>query len=164
MDDLEECGDFGVFCSLLSVYLHRRVRCLAMDEDLPTFRLSPSFTRRYSFELAFQCRRFKVNQHHIAEVMPVLLNNGQSASQGKLSRRWMTVVRRSTLAIDQRWCHNMGWAYFMTDWSPEATTNYQNTLRRPKTLFMCCLSHCWRLSFILLFFHSSRLGDKGGTP
>ncbi|KAF3597353.1 hypothetical protein DY000_02021533 [Brassica cretica] len=33
------------------------------------------------FELAFQCRRFEVNQHHVAEVMPVLLKSGQSASR-----------------------------------------------------------------------------------
>ena len=39
MDDLEECGDFGVFWSHLSAELHRRVRCLAMNEDLPTVRL-----------------------------------------------------------------------------------------------------------------------------
>ncbi|KAF3541267.1 hypothetical protein F2Q69_00023578 [Brassica cretica] len=29
--------------------------------------------------LAFQCHRFEVNQHHVAEVMPVLLKSGQSA-------------------------------------------------------------------------------------
>ncbi|KAF3600885.1 hypothetical protein F2Q69_00036273 [Brassica cretica] len=55
MNDLEECGDFGVLWSLLSVELHRRVRCLAMDRDLTT--------------------------HPVAEVMPVLLKSGQSASQ-----------------------------------------------------------------------------------
>ncbi|KAF3577176.1 hypothetical protein DY000_02032835 [Brassica cretica] len=53
--------------------LHRRVRCLAMDGDLTTV--------RFSFELAFQCHRFGVNQHPVAEVMPVLMKNGQSASQ-----------------------------------------------------------------------------------
>ncbi|KAF3515038.1 hypothetical protein F2Q69_00004737 [Brassica cretica] len=40
--------------------LHRRVRCLAMDEDLTTF---------------------EANQHPVAEVMPVLLKSGQSASR-----------------------------------------------------------------------------------
>ena len=30
----------------------------------------------------------------------------------------------------------------------KATTNYQNTHRRPKTLFMCFLSHFWRLCFL----------------
>ena len=35
MDDLEECGDLGVFRSLFSAELHRRVRCLAMDGDPP---------------------------------------------------------------------------------------------------------------------------------
>ncbi|KAF2621027.1 hypothetical protein F2Q68_00038726 [Brassica cretica] len=52
-----------------------------MDGDIPTVRLSPSFDTRYRFELAFQCHRFEVNQHHVAEVMPVLLRSGQSASQ-----------------------------------------------------------------------------------
>ncbi|KAF3583284.1 hypothetical protein F2Q69_00028930 [Brassica cretica] len=36
---------------------------------------------RYSIVLAFQCHRFKVNQHPVAEVMPVLLRSGQSASR-----------------------------------------------------------------------------------
>ncbi|KAF2563306.1 hypothetical protein F2Q70_00017167 [Brassica cretica] len=36
MDDLEETGDFGVFWSLLSAELHRRIRCLAMGGDLTT--------------------------------------------------------------------------------------------------------------------------------
>ncbi|KAF3488432.1 hypothetical protein F2Q69_00052510 [Brassica cretica] len=61
--------------------LHRRVRCLAMDGDLPTVRLSPSFSKRYSFELSFQCRRFEVNQHPVAEVKPIFLKSGQSASR-----------------------------------------------------------------------------------
>ncbi|KAF2566043.1 hypothetical protein F2Q68_00026719 [Brassica cretica] len=34
-----------------------------------------------SFELAFQCRRFEVNQHTVAGVMPGLLKCGQSASR-----------------------------------------------------------------------------------
>ena len=46
MDDLEESGDFGVFWSLLSAELHRRVIGLSMDEDLPTVRLIPSFYAR----------------------------------------------------------------------------------------------------------------------
>ncbi|KAF3539493.1 hypothetical protein F2Q69_00022816 [Brassica cretica] len=52
-----------------------------MDGDLPTVRLSPSFDTRYSVELAFQCRRYEVNQHPVAEVMPVLLKSSQSASR-----------------------------------------------------------------------------------
>ncbi|KAF3574799.1 hypothetical protein F2Q69_00059727 [Brassica cretica] len=80
-DNLEECGDFGVFWSLLSAKLHGRVRCLAMDGDFPTIRMSPYVDTRYSFELDFQCRQFKVNQHPVAEVMPILLKSGQSASR-----------------------------------------------------------------------------------
>ena len=54
-----------------------------MDGDLPTVRLSPYFDTRYTFELSFQCCRFKVNQHPVAEVMPVVLKSGQSASREK---------------------------------------------------------------------------------
>ena len=78
---MEECGDFGVFWSLLSAELQRHVRCLAMYGDLPTIRLSPYLDTRYSFELAFQCHWFEVNQHHVAEVMHILLKRGQSTSQ-----------------------------------------------------------------------------------
>ena len=80
---MEESGDFGVFWSLLSAELHIRVRCLAMDGYLPTVRLSSSVYKSYIFELAFQCHRFEVNQHHVTEVMPVLLKSGQSASREK---------------------------------------------------------------------------------
>uniref|UniRef100_M4F780 Uncharacterized protein n=1 Tax=Brassica campestris TaxID=3711 RepID=M4F780_BRACM len=80
-DDLEESGDFGVFWRLFSAELHRRVRCLAMDGDIPTVRLSSSFNISYIFELPFQCHRFEVNQHPIADIMHALLNSGQSASR-----------------------------------------------------------------------------------
>ncbi|KAF3523785.1 hypothetical protein F2Q69_00049418 [Brassica cretica] len=76
MDDLEEIGDFGVFWSLLSVELHRRVRYLAMDGDLSNVILSSYFNRRYSFEFDFQCHQFEVNRHPVAEVMLVLLKSG----------------------------------------------------------------------------------------
>ena len=75
---LEESGNFGVFWSLLSEELHRHVKSLAMYGDLPTVILSPSLDIIYRFELAFQCYRFEVNQHLIADVMPVLLMSGQS--------------------------------------------------------------------------------------
>ena len=58
-----------------------RVRCPAMDGDLDNVRLSPSFDKRSIFELYFQCHRFEVNQHLVAEVMPVLLKSGQFASR-----------------------------------------------------------------------------------
>ena len=80
MDDLEESGDFGVFWSLLSAELHRRVRYLAMDGDLSNVRLSPYFNRIYSFEFDFQFHRFEVNMHPVAEVMLILLKSGQSTS------------------------------------------------------------------------------------
>ncbi|KAF3559789.1 hypothetical protein F2Q69_00013363 [Brassica cretica] len=46
-----------------------------------TVRLSPSFATSYNFALSFQCHWFEVNQHLVAEVMPVLLRSGQSASR-----------------------------------------------------------------------------------
>ncbi|KAF3607546.1 hypothetical protein DY000_02046882 [Brassica cretica] len=100
-DDLEESGDFGVFWSLLSAELRRPVRCLGMDGDLSTVRLSPYIDKRYSFELAFQCHRFEVNQHHVSDVMPVLLKSGQPALREKAveemkDRRWMI----------QPWCRS----------------------------------------------------------
>ncbi|WZY93543.1 hypothetical protein YC2023_065872 [Brassica napus] len=49
-DNLEECGDYGIFWSLLCAELHRCVRYLAMDGDFPTIILSPSFDTRYIFE------------------------------------------------------------------------------------------------------------------
>ncbi|KAF3564160.1 hypothetical protein DY000_02013953 [Brassica cretica] len=61
--------------------LHRRVRCLPMDGDLPTVILSSYLDTRYSFVLAFQCHRSQVNQHPVAEVIPVLLKRCQSASR-----------------------------------------------------------------------------------
>ena len=78
---LESFGAFG------GAELHRRVRCLAMDGDLPTVRLSPYFDTRYSFELDFQCHRSQVNQHPVAEVMPVLLKSGQSASREEAAEK-----------------------------------------------------------------------------
>ena len=65
----------------MSEELHRRVRCLATDGDFSTVRLSLSFDTRYIFELSFQCHRFEVNLHPVAEVMHVLLKSGQSASR-----------------------------------------------------------------------------------
>ena len=74
-------GEIWWFWSLLSVEPHRRVRCLAMYEDFLTVILSPYLDTRYKFELAFQCHRFQINQHHVAEVMHVLLKSGRSASR-----------------------------------------------------------------------------------
>ncbi|KAF2554144.1 hypothetical protein F2Q68_00033593 [Brassica cretica] len=52
-----------------------------MDGDLPTVRLSSSFDTRYIFALSFQFHQFEINRHPVAEVMPVLLRSGQSASR-----------------------------------------------------------------------------------
>ncbi|KAF3560906.1 hypothetical protein DY000_02014826 [Brassica cretica] len=100
-DDLEECGDFGVFWNLLSAELHRCIRCLSMYGDLPTVILSSYFDTKYIFELAFQCHRVEVNQHSVAEVIPILLKSGQSASQEEAVEE-MNDCRLMT----QHWCRS----------------------------------------------------------
>ncbi|KAF3538066.1 hypothetical protein F2Q69_00023018 [Brassica cretica] len=58
-----------------------------MDGDLSPVKLSPSFERRYSFELAFQCHRSEVNQHRVAYVMLVLLKGAQSKPSSSAIRQ-----------------------------------------------------------------------------
>ncbi|KAF2556060.1 hypothetical protein F2Q68_00017231 [Brassica cretica] len=70
-----------------------------MDGDFPTVRLSPSFDKRYSFELAFQCHQFEVNQHPVAEAMPVVLKSGQCTSRTEAVEEMKDC--RSML---QHWC------------------------------------------------------------
>ncbi|KAF3564950.1 hypothetical protein DY000_02013129 [Brassica cretica] len=79
----------------------RRVRCLAMDGDLPTVRLSPYFEKRYSFELAFQFHRFEVNQHPISEVILGLLKSCQSAS-----REEPVEEMKGCRSMKQHWCRS----------------------------------------------------------
>ncbi|KAF3602781.1 hypothetical protein F2Q69_00036373 [Brassica cretica] len=52
-----------------------------------------------TFELAFQCHRFEVNQHPVPEVMPVLLNSVQSASQKEVVEDM-----KDCRSITQHWC------------------------------------------------------------
>nr|VDD23360.1 unnamed protein product [Brassica rapa] len=98
-----------------TIELHRRFRCLSMYGDLKTIRLSPYFDIRYRFELGFQFNRFEVNKQHIADVMPVLLKSGQSASREeaveemKDCRSTVHPYHRSTVMPEY------GQAYFMTD-------------------------------------------------
>ena len=56
-----------------------------------------------------------------------------------------------SLGVDRWWCQKTGRVYFMTELSPEATTSYHNIPGRLRILFMCFVSHCWRLRFMLLF-------------
>ncbi|KAG5384690.1 hypothetical protein IGI04_036160 [Brassica rapa subsp. trilocularis] len=114
--------------------LHIRVRCLAIDGDLLTIRLSPYFDTRYSFALDFQCHRSQVNQHPVAEVMPILLKSGQSASreeaaQKRKSRRSMQHSPRRSMEIP--------------DSGPSIVDGY---------------------AFYTLSFPLFLLGEKGGTP
>uniref|UniRef100_A0A0D3CSV0 Uncharacterized protein n=1 Tax=Brassica oleracea var. oleracea TaxID=109376 RepID=A0A0D3CSV0_BRAOL len=55
-----------------------------------------------SFELDFQCRRFEVNQYHVAEVMPVLLKSDQSAS-----REEAVEEMKDYRSMKQHWCRSM---------------------------------------------------------
>ncbi|KAF3538402.1 hypothetical protein F2Q69_00022862 [Brassica cretica] len=55
----------------------------------------------YRFELAFQCHRFEVNQHHVAEVMPVLLKSRQSAS-----REEAVEEMKDCRSMKQHWCRS----------------------------------------------------------
>ncbi|KAF2604195.1 hypothetical protein F2Q70_00026001 [Brassica cretica] len=86
---------------LLSADLHRRVRCVAMYGDLPTVTLSTYFDTRYIFELTFQCHQFEVYQHHVSEVMIVLLKSGQSASQEEAVEEM-----KDCRSITQNWCRS----------------------------------------------------------
>ncbi|KAF3541686.1 hypothetical protein F2Q69_00021940 [Brassica cretica] len=81
--------------------LQRRVICLAMDGDLTTVRLSPSFDTRSSIELDFQYHRFEVNQHHVANVMPVLLKSSQYASQEEA-----VYEMKDCRSMLQHWCRS----------------------------------------------------------
>ena len=95
---------FGAF---RGVELHRRVRCLVMAGDFSVVRLSPYFDTRQSFELAFQCHRSQVNQHPVAEVMPLLLKSGQSASREEAAEkrkpcRSMQLSARRSMEIPDR--------------------------------------------------------------
>ena len=141
-DDLEESCDFGVFWRLLSAELYRRIRCLAMDGDFPTDILIPSFDTRYIFSLAFQFHWFEDNQHPVAEVMPVLLKIGQSASQEEAVEEM-----KDCRSITKHWCRSTvmpdsGPSIFQDRLKPKSHTKlpkYPWTTRNPIYVF---LSHC----------------------
>ncbi|KAF3566713.1 hypothetical protein DY000_02014559 [Brassica cretica] len=94
--------------------------------------LSPSFDTRYSFELTFQCHQFKVNQHPVAEVMPVLQKSSQSASQEEAVEEM-----KDCRSITHHWCRSKvmperGPSIFQDRFTP----SYQNTHGRPDILPM----------------------------
>ncbi|KAF2589739.1 hypothetical protein F2Q70_00038739 [Brassica cretica] len=99
-------------------------RCLAMDGDLSTVRLSSSFDIRYIFELAFQCHQFEVNQHPVADVMLVFLKRGQSTSQEKAVEEM-----KDCRSITQHWCRSRvmpehGPSIFQDRFKPRSHTKY----------------------------------------
>ena len=65
-------------------------------------------------KLDFQCHRFEVNPHSVAEVMSVLLKGGQSASQEEAVKEMKDYRSMKHHCVDRQWCQNMGWEYFMT--------------------------------------------------
>ena len=72
-----------------------------MDEDLPTVRLRPYFDTGYRFALGFQCLRFEVNQHPVADVMSVVLKSRQSAS-----REEVVEEMKDCRSMKQHWCRS----------------------------------------------------------
>ncbi|KAF2574652.1 hypothetical protein F2Q70_00002897 [Brassica cretica] len=108
-----------------------KVRVLC-DPELRDKGLSPSFDTRYSFELTFQCHQFKVNQHPVAEVMPVLQKSSQSASQEEAVEEM-----KDCRSITHHWCRSKvmperGPSIFQDRFTP----SYQNTHGRPDILLM----------------------------
>nr|VDD50065.1 unnamed protein product [Brassica oleracea] len=67
---------------------------------LETFEMQ-NCTDAYIFELAFQCHWFEVNQHPVAEVIPMLLKNGQSAS-----REEAVEEMKDCRSMTQHWCRS----------------------------------------------------------
>ncbi|WZZ69759.1 hypothetical protein YC2023_081129 [Brassica napus] len=63
-----------------SVLLEDKQKGKSGGVDRP--RILPTFSHS-SFELPFECRLYEVNQHHVADVMPVLLKSGQNASRNE---------------------------------------------------------------------------------
>ena len=132
-----------------------------MDGDLPTVRLSPSFDKRYRFELAFQLRQFEVNQHPVAEVISVLLKRGQSSS-----RKEAVEEMKDCRPMKQNWCRSTvmpeyGLSIFYDRLKPISNQNlpeYPWTTKNP--IYPLLSATLAKLSLI----HSSRLGEKGGTP
>ena len=115
-----------------------------MDGDLPSV----------SFELAFQCHRFEVNQHPVAEVMPVLLRSGQSASREEAVEKRNVCRSLQNSWHRSIWTPERGPSIFQDRLKPRSHTKlpkYPWTTRNPIYVF---LSHCWRLRFLDTFLYS----------
>ncbi|KAG5384266.1 hypothetical protein IGI04_035736 [Brassica rapa subsp. trilocularis] len=114
------------------------------------FRVFLEYLRVQSFDLTFKCHQFEINQHPIAEVMPVLLKSGQSASREEVVEEMKDC--RSTMHP----CHrSTPRSYTKLPKYPWTTKNHIYVIYKP--LLTATLS---KLSLI----HSSRLGEKGRTP
>ena len=62
--------------------------------------IEPIFGKKYIFELAFQCHRFEVHQHHVAEVMSVLLKISTFASREEAVEEMRNFGGRHSLDVD----------------------------------------------------------------
>ena len=121
-----------------------------------------------SFDLAFQCHRSQVNQHPVAEVMPVLLKSGQSASredaaEKRKPRRSMQHSARRSMEMPDR-----GPCIFYDCVKPRShkLPKCPWTTRNPiyvisKPLLTATTSLCFLYAFISIV---SLRGEKGGTP
>ena len=126
-------GEIWWFWSLLSADLHRLIRCLAMDWNFPTVRLSPySWPKKKKIESIFW---------HKIELwvrFPMPSVSGQSAScsrsYARFTEEWSVCLARGSCreekaaSIDAAFCTSIdgdprSWALYIL-W-PEVTTNYQ---------------------------------------
>ena len=133
-----------------------------MDGDLPTVRLRPSFDTRYIFELAIQFHRFEVNQNPVADVMPIILKSGQSAS-----REEAVEEMKNCRSMKQHWYRSIvmaeyGLSIFYDRLKPRSHTKlpkYPWTTRNHiYVIYNPLLTATRYLSFILLFLLVRREG------
>ncbi|KAF3565119.1 hypothetical protein DY000_02016148 [Brassica cretica] len=72
-----------------------------MPWEVPAFKATRKTSPSRGPHQRFQCHRFKVNQHPVADVMPVLLKSGQSAS-----REEVVEEMKNCRSMKQHWCRS----------------------------------------------------------
>ena len=121
---------------------------------------------RYSFTLDFQCHRFEVNQHPVAELTPVLLKSCQSATQEEAVEEM-----KDCRSITQHWYRSTvmpeyGLSVIYDRLKPKSHTKLPKYTWTTRNHIYVFLSRCWRLHAfyypILLF--SLRFGEKINSP
>ncbi|KAF2582062.1 hypothetical protein F2Q68_00004696 [Brassica cretica] len=73
----------------------------AVEEMKDCRSMKHQWCRSTSVALDFQCLWFEVNQHPVADVMPVLLKSGQSAS-----REEAVEEMKDCRSMKQQWCRS----------------------------------------------------------